>query len=327
MLGQHGQQVAELLPALVQRHLDQRGLRAVHRVQHREQAVEVLGAFGERLAGAGVGAGDVDLHHGAASGRPFQRDAVVLDAFVDVPGQVVIGAGDGDGDLQGPGLGPGLLGAGDHLVAAVVGQTHVHHHRIVFGQAVEPRLRVAGAGAGGGRADGFEPEAGVVHQHRHIAVLVQAGGQAERVGEVHAHHRSFEHRVGVVQHLAQQPHQWRDVAGDAAELDHLVVRHVRGVVEHEVRFDDVLVSEREQVGGGFVDGVVPEALGNVGHASIVSLAVGMRRGVPESRVGRWFVRQSEECSILVDFSMFMITSACRDVILRSKVVVLGEDVR
>ena len=131
---------------------------------------------------------------------------------------------------------------------------------------MEPRLRVAGAGAGGRGADRLEAEADVVHEHRHVAVLVEAGGQAERVGEVDAHHGGLQHGVGVVEHLAKQPHERRDALGDVAELDHLVVRHIGGVVEDEIGFDDVLVTESEQVGGCFVHRVVPEVFRNISHA-------------------------------------------------------------
>ena len=143
----------------------------------------------------------------------------------------------------------------------------MHHHRIVFRQTVEPRLGVARAGTRGGGAYGFEAEAGMVQHHGHLAVLVEAGGQAERVGEIDAHHIRFQNGVGVVEHQLFGEQQRRDVLDDVAELDHLIVCLIGAVVEHEVRFDDVLVAEGEQIGGGFVDGVVPEAFRNVSHTA------------------------------------------------------------
>ena len=79
------------------------------------------------------------------------------------------------------------------------------------------------------------------------------------VGEIDAHHIRFQNGVGVVEHQLLGEQQRRDVLDDVAELDHLIVCLIGAVVEHEVRFDDVLVAEGEQIGGGFVDGVVPEA--------------------------------------------------------------------
>ena len=143
----------------------------------------------------------------------------------------------------------------------------MHHHRIVFRQTVEPRLGVARAGTRGGGAYGFEAEAGMVQHHGHLAVLVEAGGQAERVGEIDAHHIRFQNGVGVVEHQLFGDQQRRDVLDDVAELDHLIVCLIGAVVEHEVRFDDVLVAEGEQIGGGFVDGVMPEAFRNVSHTA------------------------------------------------------------
>ena len=143
----------------------------------------------------------------------------------------------------------------------------MHHHRIVFRQTVEPRLGVARAGTRGGGAYGFKTEAGMVQHHGHVAVLVEAGGQAERVGEIDAHHIRFQNGVGVVEHQLLGEQQRRDVLDDVAELDHLIVCLIGAVVEHEVRFDDVLVAEGEQIGGGFVDGVVPEAFRNVSHTA------------------------------------------------------------
>ena len=46
--------------------------------------------------------------------------------------------------------------------------------------------------------------------------------------------------------------------------------HVGRLVEDEMRFDDVLVAEREKVGGGFVHCVVPKVFGNVCHGSLFS---------------------------------------------------------
>lgn len=135
---------------------------------------------------------------------------------------------------------------------------------------MEPRLFVAGARARGGGAYRFEAETDVIHEHGHFAVLVKACGKAERIGEVDAHHVRFEHRIGVVEHFAAQPHERRDVFGDFAEFDHLIMRHVGLVVEDEIRFDDVLVSEGEKIGGGLVHRVVPKILRNISHGSLFS---------------------------------------------------------
>jgi len=106
----------------------------------------------------------------------------------------------------------------------------------------------------------------MVEHGGHVAVLVEAGRQAERVGEVDAHHIRFENRVGVVEHRAAQPHERRHLAGDLAEADHLVVGDVGRVVEHEIRLDHMLVCEREQVGGRLVDRVVQTVLRYISHA-------------------------------------------------------------
>ena len=202
-------------------------------------------------------------------GRAAHRDAVVFDAFVKVSHELVVCAGDRHGHLHRLRLAPRLLRTCDYLVRSQIGQAHVHHHRIVFGQAVEPRARVALARARRGRSHGLEAEAGVVEQRGHLAVLVEAGGQPEGVGEVHAHRRGLEHRVGVVEHRAQQPHERRHAACDIAEADHLVMRHVGRVIEHGVRFDHVFIGEGEKVGRGLVDGVVQTMLRYIRHASIV----------------------------------------------------------
>ena len=141
----------------------------------------------------------------------------------------------------------------------------MHHHRIVFGQTMEPGLGVARAWAGGGGADRLKAETGVVKQHGHLAVLVEAGGQAERVGEVDSHHIRLQNGIGVVEHHALGKQQWRHVFGHGAKFDHLIMRFIGAMVEHEVRLDDVLIAKSEQVSGGFVDGVVPKAFRNVSH--------------------------------------------------------------
>ena len=68
VLGQHIEQLLVLAPRLVQRHLDQRGLRAVDLVERRKQTVERFRSRGERFADVRVRAGDVDLHHRGAAG-------------------------------------------------------------------------------------------------------------------------------------------------------------------------------------------------------------------------------------------------------------------
>ena len=270
MLGQYVQQILEFRPRLVQRHLDERWLRTVDLVELGEQLVERFRAFVERFARHRVRAGDVHFDHGGAAGRAAHRNAVILDAFVQISGLAVVRAGDGHRNLHALGLRPRVLGTRNHHRGTFVGQADVHHHRIVFRQTMEPRTGIAGAWTGGGGTDRLEAEADVVEQHRHLAILVEAGGQAERVGEVDAHNAGLQHRVGVVEHLAAQPHQRRNVACDLAEFDHLAVRHVGRVVEDEMRLDDVLVAEGEEVGGGFVHGVVPKVFGNVCHGSLFS---------------------------------------------------------
>ena len=49
-----------------------------------------------------------------------------------------------------------------------------------------------GRGREVGGAYGFKTEAGMVQHHGHVAVLVEAGGRAERVGEIDAHHIRFQ---------------------------------------------------------------------------------------------------------------------------------------
>ena len=272
MFSEHVKQFAVFGPCLVQRHFDEYRLRVFDCIQCGEQAVEVV-RFAERFADMRVGAGDVDFDHRGSSCGPTHGGAVVFDTFVDVAAQLVVRPCDGYGYLHAFGFVPRAFRPGDHLLAAVVGQSDVHDHRIVFGQPVEPWLRIAGAGAGGGGADCFESESGVVEQYGHVTIFVEPRGQAERVVEVYAHNVGFENRVGVVEHFAQQPHERRDVAGDPAEFDHLVVRHVGRVVEHEERFDDVLVAESEKVGGCLVDGVVQRLFGNVTHTSYCGTVV------------------------------------------------------
>ena len=202
MLGEHVQQILEFRPRLIERHFDERRLRTVDFVQFGEQLVERFRALVERFAGHGVRAGDVHFDHGGASGRAAHRNAVILDTFVQIAGLAVVRAGDRNRHLHALRLRPCVLGARNHHRGTLVGKAHVHHHRIVFRQAVEPWARVAGAGARRGGADRFETEADVVEQHRHLAILVEAGGQAERIGEVDAHHVGFQYRVGVVEHFA-----------------------------------------------------------------------------------------------------------------------------
>ena len=272
MFRQHVKQLAEFGPRLIQRHLDEHRLRAVDLVQRAEQPVEVF-RLAERFADIGVRAGDVDFNHRRVPGRPAHRRAVVFDAFIDVSAQFVVRSCDGHGHLHTFRLIPCTFGPRNNPFAAVVGKPDMDDHRIVFRQPVEPWLRIARARACGGRANRFKAESGVVEQHRHVAVLVEAGGQTEGVIEMHAHHIGFENRIGVVEHFAQKPHERRNIACDTAEFNHLVVCHVRCVVEHEERLDDVLVAESEKVGGRLVDGVVQRLFGNVTHASYCGTVV------------------------------------------------------
>ena len=45
------------------------------------------------------------------------------------------------------------------------------------------------------------------------------------------------------------------------------MRHVGRLIEDEIRLDDVLVAEGEEIGGGFVHRVVPKILRNIRHGS------------------------------------------------------------
>lgn len=178
--------------------------------------------------------------------------------FFQIAGFVVVRACDGHGNLHVVSFCPSLLRTRNHDFRSLIGKTDVHHHRIVFRQTMEPWPRIAGAGARRGGADCFEAETGIVEQDRHLAVLVKTGGKTERIDEVDAHHIGFQHRVGIVEHFTARPHQWRDVLGDLAELDHLVMRHVGRLIEDEIRLDDVFVAEGEEIGGGFVHRIVPK---------------------------------------------------------------------
>ena len=145
--GQYVEEFLELRPRLVERHLDERGLRAFDSVERGEQLVEILGGLGERLAHGGVRAGDVHLDHRGAAGGTLHGDAVVFDAFVQIAHLVVVRACDRHAQLHALRAPPGIFGAFDHDVGTIVGQAHVHHHRIVFGQTVEPGAWIAGAGS------------------------------------------------------------------------------------------------------------------------------------------------------------------------------------
>ena len=270
MFGKHVKQILELFPGLIQRHLHQRGLWTFDLVEFGEQLVERFRALIERFAGHRVRAGDVHFDHGGATGRAAHRNAVILDAFVQIAGLIVIRTRDRHGNLHVARLRPSLFRARNNDFRTLIGKTDMHHHRIIFGQTVEPRLRIAGARTRRGGSDRFEAEAGVVEQHRHLAVLVEAGGKAERIDEVDAHHAGFQHGVGIVEHFTARPHQRRNVLGDLAELDHLVVRHIGRLIEHEMRLDDVLVAEGEEICGGFVHRIVPEILRNIRHGSLFS---------------------------------------------------------
>ena len=62
-----------------------------------------------------------------------------------------------------------------------------------------------------------------------------------------------------------------DAFGQAAEVDHVLMRLVRGVVEHEMRLDDMLVPEGDHVGRSLVQCVVPVIRRNITHDHIVPL--------------------------------------------------------
>ena len=190
---------------------------------------------------------------------------------------------------------------------------------------MEPRPRIAGAWAGRGGTDRFEAETGIVEQDRHLAVLVKTGGKTERIDEVDAHNIGFQHRVGVVEHFTARPHQRRNVLGDLAELDHLVMRHVGRLIENEKRFDDVLVAEGEEIGGGFVHRVVPEILRNIRHGSPFSHRLlkegNMVIGFVDGMSTFVFVRFGGLCDIQVHFS----ASKTRETLI--SVFILSEHVR
>ena len=190
---------------------------------------------------------------------------------------------------------------------------------------MEPWPRIAGAGARRGGADCFEAETGIVEQDRHLAVLVKTGGKTERIDEVDAHHIGFQHRVGIIEHFTARPHQRRNVLGDLAELDHLVMRHVGRLIENEKRFDDVLVAEGEEIGGGFVHRVVPEILRNIRHGSPFSHRLlkegNMVIGFVDGMSTFVFVRFGGLCDIQVHFS----ASKTRETLI--SVFILSEHVR
>ena len=94
MLGQHIEQFLVLTPRLIQRHLDQRWLRAIDLVECGEQSVKCLRCGGERFTHVCVRTGDIDLHHCGTAGGTAHGDAVILDAFVQIAALVVVGAGD-----------------------------------------------------------------------------------------------------------------------------------------------------------------------------------------------------------------------------------------
>ncbi len=65
-------------------------------------------------------------------------------------------------------------------------EAHAVDHRLVVGQAEQARLGIAGLRARGDAADLDEAEALTQHGVGHFAILVEAGGQPDRIGKIEA---------------------------------------------------------------------------------------------------------------------------------------------
>ena len=74
-----------------------------------------------------------------------------------------------------------------HGVDTVVIETHAVNDALVFGNAKEARLRVAGLRFGRYRADFDETEAERGQSIYVFAVFIEPCGKSDRVGQIHAH--------------------------------------------------------------------------------------------------------------------------------------------
>ena len=129
-----------------------------------------------------------------------------------------------------PGAGPvvvgGVLGRGDFGLAdvdpdryvgpvagqpvgqfggAVIVEPHPVEQGAVGGQPEQPRSRVARLGVRGDRTDLGVAETQCAPSVEPGAVFVEAGGQAQRAGEMHPEYRAGQHRVDRRQPTAQSP--------------------------------------------------------------------------------------------------------------------------
>ena len=155
-------------------------------LQGGEQGVQRLVAL-QRAQVLRVRAGDVDGHVVGMRVHAGQADQVVVDGALDRRGGVLADVQAEDAAAAPERGRP--RDVGQEGVEAVVVETQPVDQRVGRGQPEHARLRVAGLRLRGHRADLDEAEAHRAQAVDAAAVLVQAGRQADAVGEAQAGHR------------------------------------------------------------------------------------------------------------------------------------------
>ncbi|MNN53154.1 hypothetical protein D3C81_1678910 [compost metagenome] len=115
------------------------------------------------------------------------------------------------------------------MVDAMIVEAHAVDDRRRLGQTEQPRLRITRLRARRDGTDLDETEAQLGKAIDGVAVLVQAGGQADRIGEVQSHHR---HRQAG-RRLVEQAIQAETAAG-TDQVDGQFVGSFRGQLEQEL---------------------------------------------------------------------------------------------
>ena len=167
------------------------------RLELAEEGVEL--GFALQLAQVfGVGRGDVDGDVARQRVGLVEADQVVVGGALD--GGIGVLA---DVDAEDAAV-LGLLDVADQGVDAVVVETHPVDDALDLGQPEHARLGVARLRARGDRADFDEAAAHAGEAVDGFAVLVEAGGEADAVGELQPHHldRRGGDRFGGGQHPA-----------------------------------------------------------------------------------------------------------------------------
>ena len=145
---------------------------------------------------------------------------------------------------------------------SVIVEPHPVEQGLVVGQPEHPRLRIAGLGLRGHRADLGVAETQRAPGVQARAVLVEPGGQADRAGKPDAEHRALQHRIRRCQPPGQAAAQRAEVRWPCAGTANTQVWMRSGgdqeqhpaqrVVDHAVPATTSPADRRQPVGSGLL---------------------------------------------------------------------------